>query len=170
MSEKKTTKAEKVNATTLFAQIESIGQQATQAIDALLEQQQELKVDAELKKDLIDAELELKLAPLNDQIKKLDELYNRTTGRWYITPAKPAKVKTAGDGTRTRKSKEQLLADAQAIHSFVLAKGKAGATAKELIAKYGKVSLPPMAFVEKYGDGLKLKKTGNKVDAVYFAE
>lgn len=104
---------------------------------------------------------------LNDKIDKLQAQIDEASGEDISkTIRKPA------TGEKKRKSEEELAKDAKAVHEFVKTKGKEGATGSELKAKFGKLSLAWKPFVEKYGDGMKLRKTppDGKANAVYTVE
>lgn len=154
------------NPEALLSEFEQLGNRATAGMDTLIERKKTLRAEADQKKASIDDELAEKLKPLDDQIHKLDTVYNRATGRWYVTGAKTAS-KSEG---RQRRSAEQLGELAKEIHTFVKGKGKSGAGASEIVQKFGKLQLPPAAFVEKYGGGLKLGKSGEKAQTRYSAD
>lgn len=168
----KAAKADKVNPTDLMAELTLFGERATAGMDALLEQIKDFKAEAEREKFEVDEALRQKIAPLQEQITKLDEVYNRTTGRWYVTTQKQGKAKTGTGEGRQRRSAEQMAAMALEVHAFVKSKGKAGVKSSEVIAKFGKKELQPSAieFVAKHGGGLKLSKVGDKAQTVYHAD
>jgi hypothetical protein len=103
----------------------------------------------EADRDVIDAEL--------DELRKTE---GKITGRMITTTARGA--------GRTRRSPEQLKADAMKVVEFIKAKGKAGASGKELKEHFGPMLPSTKAWVKAYS-GVDLETKGERAAMKYFA-
>jgi hypothetical protein len=128
-----------------------------ESIDQLLRHKKEIDRKAEESKRLVD-----------EQADKLNELYHKATGRYYLSSGN-AGSNGANGVHGGRRSIDELQADAKAIFEFVQTKGKEGVSGAEIRAQFPRVSGSIKAFVKKY-TGADLKTEGLKVSMRYFGE
>ncbi len=138
----------------LFREAEGLGHRAASGIDELLKNKAEIMRAAEDRAGMID-----------EQIDRLNELYRTATGKNYINPSK-GKDGGKGEG-KGRRSADQLKQQATELAEFIKSKGKDGATAAEVKGRFGKIIPSVKEFLGKYGDGAKVKLTGERSGTVY---
>ena len=147
----------KVNVESLFKEVQSIGSRCQQGIDELLREQAEIRRAAEER-----------TGSIAEQVERLNELYHSATGRYYVSSKKDkAAAKADGGERQARRSTADLKAQAEEVVDFLKVKGREGAKATEIKAKFGKLSPGVKPFIEKHTD-YKIKTEGAKAGTVYF--
>lgn len=149
--------APKTSAESLFKELETMQGKAQSAIDGLMEEKQAAK-----------KVYEEKAAALDQQIMRLDEVYKAASGRYYIGVERKGKEEGT-KGTRTRRTKEDMAAEAKAIVAFVASKGKDGVKGAEIKARFPKSGPSIVKFVEDNGGG-RLTTSGQKASTKYYVE
>ena len=146
-----------MNVESLFKEVQSIGSKCQQGIDELLREQTQIRQTAEQRIHVI-----------AEQVERLNELYHSATGRYYVSSKKDKAAAKADSGERqARRSSEDLKAQADEVVDFLKVKGREGAKATEMKAKFGKLSPGVKPFIEKHTD-YKIKTEGAKAGTVYF--
>jgi hypothetical protein len=139
----------------LIQQLESMEGRAQAGIDALIEE-----------KNAARSAFAAKVIHLDDQIKRLDEVYKAASGRYYVGTGHKEK----GDGApRQRRSKEEMQAEAKDVIAFVANSGKEGLRGGEIRARFPKVGQNIVKYIEDNG-GVRLTATGHKSLTKYFLQ
>jgi phage host-nuclease inhibitor protein Gam len=131
------------------------------AIDTLQEKQSELR-----------EEYAARLAVIEAQIQPLNELYRQATGRYYLSVQQPlpsAKSETGGSTatrTRTRRSRDECIAEAQGIIKFV-SESSTGRSGAEIKDRYPSITGSIKDYVKKY-TGVELADNGQAKRAMRY--
>ncbi len=135
-------------------------------------------------------ELDDQKQPIKDKLRKLDELFFRSTGKFHLPEhapqpeeaaapvrrgRKPGKAKAAkvarpakADGKRTRRTREQLKEDAEKMVAVLKKAGEEGASGNDLTAvAKPKLGVKLKDFIEEYA-GVKVRKSGATTGTRYF--
>jgi hypothetical protein len=139
----------------LIEQLESMEGRAQAAIDALIEE-----------KNAARSAFAANVIHLDDQIKRLDEVYKAASGRYYVGTGNKEKTDQA---PRQRRSKEEMQAEAKDIIAFVANSGKDGVKGGQIRAQFPKVGTNIVKFLEANG-GVRLTTTGHKSLTKYFVQ
>ena len=128
-----------------------------ESIDELLRHKKEVDRRAAEAKRLVDV-----------QADKLNELYYKATGRYYLSSgSNPGNGANGAGGSR--RSKQELQAEAKAIVEFLQSKGADGVSGAEIREAFPRTPGSIKSFVKKY-TGTDLKTQGMKTSMRYFGD
>ena len=129
----------------LLRQADALGAQAAEAIDQLLAQRRAVLESAQTR-----------VAQLEAQIERLNELYKTANNRYYIPPLSEEKAPETSGARRTKPELEQM---AKAIVEFVQSKGEAGVSGREIKAQFPGLTMSVKKLVQQYA-GIALRDNG----------
>lgn len=155
-------------ADSILKRLDSIAEEAAEAIDALLEDRKQ--VDEEVKAKLKDlaTEANAKKRAIDEKIAPLNAAYERAKGKVYIN-LDGAERKTGGGGRRQRRSKEDLIEIAGKIHDFI-SSHKNGVTGPEIRKHVGLEAADNISvLLTTYGKDRKFKTEGARKSLKYIA-
>jgi hypothetical protein len=147
-----------LNPADILREADAFTEKAAAAIDQLLAQ----------RKAALDA-VQARVAEFDAQIRRLNELYRSSTGRYYVPPPEAAEETSppTEKTRRPRRSKSDLEACAKQIVAFIAAKGADGASGAEIKAAFPDVAGSIRDFVHKYA-GVALADNGEAKRALRY--
>jgi hypothetical protein len=158
-------------ADSILKRLDSIAEEAAEAIDALLEDRKQVDEDVKAKLKDLATEANAKKKSIDEKIRPLNEAYERAKGKFYTVLGDGEKKSGGGGGggRRQRRAKEDLEAIAQKIYDFI-AGHKNGVTGPEIRAKVGLEAADNISvLLATYAPDKKIKTEGARKSLKYLA-
>jgi hypothetical protein len=160
--------AKTTTADSILKRLDSIAEEAAEAIDALLADRKQVDEDVKEKLKDLATEANARKRQIDEKIRPLNEAYERAKGKYY-TILGDGEKKSSGGGRRHRRSKEDLVVLAGKIYDYIAAH-KGGVTGPEIRAKVGLEDSDNISvLLATYASDRKIKTEGARKSLKYLA-